>query len=101
MQKFLIVSILQLHSDQCESFDVGVELTSIIILLFKCEKKQYMIILFFLTLVGSNANSFNYNPCDWWMVLAIANWIENWILVIIWVWFLSIFMFLIIGSIGV
>jgi hypothetical protein len=48
LQKFLIYSILQLHIDQCESFDVRVELTSIIILLFKCEKKQYMIIHVFL-----------------------------------------------------
>jgi hypothetical protein len=47
LQKFLIYSILQLQIDQCESFDVGVDLTSIIVLLFKCEKKYYMIIYMF------------------------------------------------------
>jgi hypothetical protein len=35
------------------------------------------------------------------MVLATTNWIENWIIVIIWIWVLPIFMSLIIGSIGV
>jgi hypothetical protein len=35
------------------------------------------------------------------MVLDTANWIEGWILAIIWNWFLSILMSLIVGSIGV
>jgi hypothetical protein len=48
LQKFLIYSFLQLHVDQCESFDVGVELRNIIVLLFKCEKEQYMIVHVFL-----------------------------------------------------
>jgi hypothetical protein len=39
LKKKLIYSSFQLHIDQCESFDVGMELTSIIFLLFKCEKK--------------------------------------------------------------
>ncbi len=47
----------------------------------------------FLTLVGSKANLSNNNPWDWWMVLATANWIRNWILVIIWNWFSLIFIF--------
>ncbi len=101
MQKFLIYSFLQLHVDQRESFDVGVELTSIILLLFECKKKQYMMVHVFLTLVGSKANWSNDNPCDQWMVLVAANWIGNWILVIIWKWFFPIFMSLIIDSIGV
>jgi hypothetical protein len=54
-----------------------------------------------LTLVGLKTNLFSDNLCGQWMVLITTNWIENWILVIIWDWFLSIFMFLIIGSIGV
>jgi hypothetical protein len=37
--KVLIYSFFQLHIDQCESFDVGVELTNIIILLFECKKE--------------------------------------------------------------
>ncbi len=38
LQEFLIYSFFQLHIDQCESFDDRVELTSIILLLFECEK---------------------------------------------------------------
>jgi hypothetical protein len=44
LKKKFIFSFFQLHIDQCESFDVGMELTSIIFLLFKCEKKQYLIV---------------------------------------------------------
>jgi hypothetical protein len=39
LQKKLIYSFIQLYIDQCESFDIGVELTSIILLLYKCKKK--------------------------------------------------------------
>ncbi len=39
LQKKLIYLFFQLHVAQCESFDVGVEVTSIILLLFECEKK--------------------------------------------------------------
>ncbi len=74
------------------------DLTSIIVLLFVCKKKQYMIIQVFSTLIGSKANSSNDNPCDWRMDLFATNWIGTWIHVIIWDWFL---MSLIIGSIGV
>jgi hypothetical protein len=48
LQKFLIYSFLQLHVDQCKSFDVGMELTSTILLLFECKKKQYMMVHVFL-----------------------------------------------------
>jgi hypothetical protein len=56
---------------------------------------------YFLTLVGSKANSSNDNPCDQWMFFIDVNWIGNWILVIIWNWFLLVFVSLIIDSIGV
>ncbi len=55
----------------------------------------------FSALIGSKANSFNDNPSKWWMVLTIANWIGNWIFVMINDWDLPTFIFLMIGSIGV
>jgi hypothetical protein len=39
LHNFLIYSFIQLYIDQCESFDIGVELTSIIPLLYKCKKE--------------------------------------------------------------
>ncbi len=60
---YLFIS-LTIYIHQCESFDVGVELISIIVLLFICKKEQYTIIQVFFTLIGSKANSSNDNPCD-------------------------------------
>jgi len=52
-------------------------------------------------LVGSKTNSYNDNPWKWWMVLVVANWIGNWIFVMINDWDLPTFISLMIGLIGV
>jgi uncharacterized membrane-anchored protein len=56
---------------------------------------------YFLTLMGSKTNSFNDNPSEWWMVIIIASWIENWILIMINDSDLPTIISLMIGSIGV
>jgi hypothetical protein len=55
----------------------------------------------FLMLVGSKTNSSSDNPWKWWMVLTVASWIENWILIMINDWDLRTIISLMIGSIGV
>jgi hypothetical protein len=40
LQKFLFYSFIQLHIDQCESFNVGVELISIILLCSNARKNN-------------------------------------------------------------
>ncbi len=99
LQKKFISSFLQPWVDQCENCDVDVDLIININPSFVWMWKKTMYdSLGILTLIGSKASLFNNSPCDQWMVVAIANWIGNWILVIIWDWFLPIPMSLIIGS---
>jgi hypothetical protein len=55
----------------------------------------------FFTLVGSNANSSNDNPCERWIVLAATSCTGNWILVIKCDWTFPTLISFTNGSIGV